>query len=610
MKKYLFLAMALLGLVSCAKDDIANGNNPIHNGEIEESYIAINLSASDITRAQTGFDDGTAEERAVSHADFFFFDEAGKPFNVNVSGTNDDQWTEGTGTGRNHLRVTTINWTKDEDSDDISDTAKPVMLLKTYKGEYPSQIVAVLNWSPDNKPYSLSDLHDAVNVQSTFKNSENEDTNYFVMSNAVYAQNGNAVYATPLTIDNIKKSEDEAKTAPVTIYGERVAAKVTVKSIDSSNNKFDVGQDFTYTTTDGENTTTDVYAHIVGWELYNDNPQSKLLKQIDATWDDTVLGFTWNDAPWYRCFWANSLAMPNDTVTNTAPFVNGDHTYIGENTTANNTKVIIKAVLKNADGTQVAEIALWNNVQYVGELALRTAVANTLVNTYYSLTTVDEKNVYTGLKPEDLQCVAGGTAVAPEGVAANEVYFQLSNEGAAKNWYKLVNGEYKIENRIMLEGEVIRDGKNVFSFVALNEATLFRSTLKKAFKSIIYINGMDTETILGDGVVISTPTGSTAYGLSAGGPILYPTLDTFVIVPICPHTLNARPLVVPSNEVISVKTSDKLLSVSIDGFETEKCIDKITIKSRSQKAVLAFLKKDCFYEVLRDKLNWGKINSI
>lgn len=478
MKKYLFLAVALLGLASCTKDDIANGNNPIHNGEIEESYIAINLSASDITRAQTGFDDGTAEERAVSHADFFFFDEAGNPFNVTVSKSddNDDEWTEGTGTGRNHLRVTTINWTKDEDSDDISDTAAPVMLLRTYKGEYPSQIVAVLNWSPDNKPYSLSDLHDAVNVQSTFKNSENEDTNYFVMSNAVYAQNGNAVYATPLTIDNIKKSEDEAKTAPVTIYVERVAAKVTVKSIDSSNNKFDVGQDFTYTTTNGENTTTDVYAHIVGWELYNDNPQSKLLKQIDTTWSDTVLGFTWNDAPWYRCFWANSLAMPNDTVTNTAPFGDGGYTYIGENTTTNNTKVIIKAVLKNADGTQVAEIALWNNVQYVGELALRTAVANTLVNTYYSYTKdSDNKDVYTGLKPEDLQCVAGGTAVAPEGVAANEVYFQLSNEGAAKNWYKLVNGEY-----IPVANDITKDTNSI-------EAT--NKALKSVPSAVLYKNG-------------------------------------------------------------------------------------------------------------------------
>ena len=79
MKKYLFLAVALLGLASCAKEDLTNGNEPIHNGEIEESYIAINLSASDITRAQTGFDDGTEAEREVIHADFFFFDEAGNP---------------------------------------------------------------------------------------------------------------------------------------------------------------------------------------------------------------------------------------------------------------------------------------------------------------------------------------------------------------------------------------------------------------------------------------------------------------------------------------------------------------------------------------------------
>ena len=266
------------------------------------------------------------------------------------------------------------------------------------------------------------------------------------MSNAVYAQNGKAVYATPLTIDNIKKSEEEAKTAPVTIYVERVAAKVTVKSIDSSNNKFDVGQDFTYTTTEGENTTTTtaVYAHIVGWDLYNDNTQSKLLKEIDATWSDTDLGFTWNDAPWYRCFWAESLPAPtNDDIYNSdTAFDAGDHTYIGENTTANNTKVIIKAVLKNADGSQVAEIALWNNVQYVGELALRTAVANTLVNTYYSHTKDGDKDVYTGLKPEDLQCVAGGGEGAPGDVKANEVYFQLSETGKTKDWYKLVNGEY------------------------------------------------------------------------------------------------------------------------------------------------------------------------
>ena len=78
-----------------------------------------------------------------------------------------------------------------------------------------------------------------------------------------------------------------------------------------------------------------------------------------------------------------------------------------------------------------------------------------------------------------------------------------------------------------------------------------------------------------------------------------------MIVPICPHTLNARPLVVPTNEKITIKTADRLLSVAIDGYETEKCVERISINSSPNKAVLAFLKKDNFYTVLKDKLNWG-----
>ena len=82
-------------------------------------------------------------------------------------------------------------------------------------------------------------------------------------------------------------------------------------------------------------------------------------------------------------------------------------------------------------------------------------------------------------------------------------------------------------------------------------------------------------------------------------------MDAISIVPICPHTLNARPLVVPSSEIITVKTADELLSVSIDGFETTECVEKITIKTAPKKAILAFLKKGRFYNVLRNKLHWG-----
>jgi NAD+ kinase len=110
---------------------------------------------------------------------------------------------------------------------------------------------------------------------------------------------------------------------------------------------------------------------------------------------------------------------------------------------------------------------------------------------------------------------------------------------------------------------------------------------------------------IADGLIVSTPTGSTAYGLSAGGPVLHPELNAIVIVPICPHTLNARPLVVPSTELITVKTSDDLLSVSIDGFVTTKCVEKTSVKIAADKAKLAFLKNNNFYSVLRNKLHWG-----
>ena len=116
---------------------------------------------------------------------------------------------------------------------------------------------------------------------------------------------------------------------------------------------------------------------------------------------------------------------------------------------------------------------------------------------------------------------------------------------------------------------------------------------------------------LADGIIISTPTGSTAYTLSAGGPILSPVLDAIVIVPICPHTMNARPIVVPSEEVIKVTSSQNkpLLTISADGQETFaiKKNDEIEIKKSKDKArlVLLNLEKNAFYSVLKEKLHWG-----
>ncbi len=161
---------------------------------------------------------------------------------------------------------------------------------------------------------------------------------------------------------------------------------------------------------------------------------------------------------------------------------------------------------------------------------------------------------------------------------------------------KVLKKEFSIEERLMLKSE---------SSLALNDFVIKGCNTYRTSKFYLEINDKFVCDYIADGLIISTPTGSTAYGLSAGGPVLYPTLDALVIVPICPHTLNARPLVVPSSESITVKTSDKLLSVAVDGSETKECVKQISIKISEQKAKLAFLKDDSFYSVLRNKLHWG-----
>ena len=156
--------------------------------------------------------------------------------------------------------------------------------------------------------------------------------------------------------------------------------------------------------------------------------------------------------------------------------------------------------------------------------------------------------------------------------------------------------QYHIEDRIMLQsGE----------YIALNDFVIKGCNPSRTSKFFLEINEKFVCDYIADGLIISTPTGSTAYGLSAGGPVLHPELNAIVIVPICPHTLNARPLVIPDRELITVKTSDDLLSVSIDGFVTTKCVEKTSVKIAPYRAKLAFLNKGNFYSILRNKLHWG-----
>lgn len=173
---------------------------------------------------------------------------------------------------------------------------------------------------------------------------------------------------------------------------------------------------------------------------------------------------------------------------------------------------------------------------------------------------------------------------------------QISIDNIESAVTKVFEGKYSTEKRLMLES----DNK-----YALNDFVIKGCMPSRTSKFFLEINGKFVCDYIADGLIISTPTGSTAYGLSAGGPVLYPTLEALEIVPICPHTLNVRPLVVPFGEIITVKTSNKLLSVAVDGYETTECVEQISIKGSTQKVSLAFLNDDGFYSVLRNKLHWG-----
>lgn len=175
---------------------------------------------------------------------------------------------------------------------------------------------------------------------------------------------------------------------------------------------------------------------------------------------------------------------------------------------------------------------------------------------------------------------------------------QSSKEDFSKSLKKILNGEYRIENRLMLETQ---------NRIALNDFVIKTKEQGRTARFQLKINGKEVCNYLADGIIISTPTGSTAYGLSAGGPVLSPEIEAFVIVPICAHTLNARPLVIPTTEKISISAvcENKEFILSVDGQGNYIIKDEIKIQKSALKAKLIILDNTEFYTILQNKLNWS-----
>jgi len=170
---------------------------------------------------------------------------------------------------------------------------------------------------------------------------------------------------------------------------------------------------------------------------------------------------------------------------------------------------------------------------------------------------------------------------------------------------RLMVGNYRIDNRIMIEGYIERDGEKE-EFYAFNDVVITRPTIAHMIRLDAFIDNDWFNTYRGDGLIISTPTGSTAYNLSLGGPIVYPMSKVFIMTPIAPHSLTQRPLVLPIEFSINLSSPDKLV-VMIDGQDDYilNAEDRLVIKGASMTAKLLHKKEHSNFKVLREKLSWG-----
>jgi NAD+ kinase len=176
---------------------------------------------------------------------------------------------------------------------------------------------------------------------------------------------------------------------------------------------------------------------------------------------------------------------------------------------------------------------------------------------------------------------------------------------------RLLVGDYRIDDRMMIEGYIRKKSGSKISFFAFNDVVITSPEPSKMVKVNASIDGERFNSYTGDGLIISTPTGSTAYNLSAGGPIVYPLTQAFIITPVLAHSLaNQRPLVVPADFGIELDAEKYRAIASIDGqeiYELEEG-DVLYIAGAKKGATLIHRKEHNYFSVLREKLHWGDRN--
>ena len=172
-----------------------------------------------------------------------------------------------------------------------------------------------------------------------------------------------------------------------------------------------------------------------------------------------------------------------------------------------------------------------------------------------------------------------------------------------------LEGGLVIEERMMLAASVSRQGERLSEYVALNDMVITKSAMSRIIRLEVAVDDQIATSYRADGLIISTPTGSTAYCLSAGGPIVFPTMDAVVLTPICSHTLTNRPIVLPASQPIAVTLlTDQDVMLTADGQVgfALKPWDTVEIRRASSRTRLLRFPQKHFFSVLRTKLKWGE----
>jgi NAD+ kinase len=174
----------------------------------------------------------------------------------------------------------------------------------------------------------------------------------------------------------------------------------------------------------------------------------------------------------------------------------------------------------------------------------------------------------------------------------------------------VLKDEYAVSRRRMLSAQVRRVGASMREFEALNDFVINKTAASRIVELETFVNGEYVATYRADGLIMASPTGSTAYCLSAGGPILYPTLPALVVIPICPHTLTNRPLVLPDSATIEVvqRSSTEDVHLTVDGQVDVGLQPRDVVVVRRSAHVITLVKspKLNYFELLRTKLRWGE----